>query len=233
MINNLPDEELTKKLEQERGKGRNDYPVRAVWNSILAGIVYQHASIESMRRELRRNAQLREICGFDLLFGERAVPPAYVYTRFCRKLMAHIDEIDSNFARFVKEIRMLLPDLGRFLAIDSKAVHSLAKRQKRDKDGEIQKPDGRCDTDADFGRKDYRRSKEDGTLWQKTVSWFGYKLHLIVVAAYELPVSFSATKASVNDMTEGHKLIDKLAKQLCCQRLYRAACLLLDCPLQG
>ncbi|WP_234702034.1 hypothetical protein [Desulfotomaculum nigrificans] len=32
--NYLPDEELMKKLEQERGKGRNDYPVRPVWNSI-------------------------------------------------------------------------------------------------------------------------------------------------------------------------------------------------------
>jgi len=40
VINNLPDEKLMKKLEQVRGKGRNDYPVRAVWNSILAGIVY-------------------------------------------------------------------------------------------------------------------------------------------------------------------------------------------------
>jgi len=29
-------------------------------NSILAGIVYEHPSIESLRRELSRNAQLRE-----------------------------------------------------------------------------------------------------------------------------------------------------------------------------
>jgi len=213
VINNLPDEKLMKKLEQVRGKGRNDYPVRAVWNSILAGIIYQHASLESLRRELQRNGQLREICGFDLWFGEQAVPPAYVYTRFCRKLMAYIDEVDSIFARLVEEIRILLPDFGRNLAIDSKAVNSLARGQKRDKKGKTQKPDGRRDTDADFGRKDYRGSKKDGTLWQKTVSWFGYKLHLIVDVAYELPVNFSVTKASVNDMNEGHKLINKLAEQ--------------------
>jgi hypothetical protein len=45
VVNHLPDEKLMKKLEQERGKGRHDYPVRVVWNSILAGIVYQHPSL--------------------------------------------------------------------------------------------------------------------------------------------------------------------------------------------
>jgi len=52
------------------------------------------------------------------------------------------------------------------------------------------KPDGRRDTDADFGRKIYRGHKKDGTLWEKAVSWFGYKFHLVVDAHYELPVFF-------------------------------------------
>lgn len=51
VLENLPDEELMVDLERERGRGRDDYPVRALWNSILAGIVYQHPSIESLRRE--------------------------------------------------------------------------------------------------------------------------------------------------------------------------------------
>jgi len=60
----MPDEELMVGLENERAGGRDDYPVRAVWNSVLAGIVYQHPSIESLRRELKRNGQLRQVCGF-------------------------------------------------------------------------------------------------------------------------------------------------------------------------
>ncbi|MBS3874003.1 MAG: transposase [Firmicutes bacterium] len=207
VITALPDEELMKTLERERANGRNEYPIRAVWNSILAGIVYQHPSIESLRRELRRNAQLREICGFDPWRGERAVPPACVYTRFCRKLMVHLDELESIFARLVEDASSLLPDLGRVLAIDSKAIHSLSKRPNDERQ------DGRRDTDADFGRKEYRGRREDGTLWQKTVIWFGYKLHLLVDATYELPVGFSVTKAAVADINEGHKVIDRLANQ--------------------
>ncbi|MFS0645050.1 DDE transposase, partial [Siminovitchia sp. 179-K 8D1 HS] len=30
----MPDEELMRTLEQRRGHGRNDYPVRAMWNSV-------------------------------------------------------------------------------------------------------------------------------------------------------------------------------------------------------
>ena len=48
----MPDEELMRVLYRHRGKGRNDYPVRAMWNSVLAGIVFQHDSVEKLRREL-------------------------------------------------------------------------------------------------------------------------------------------------------------------------------------
>jgi hypothetical protein len=47
VIEYMPDEWLMRKLEDERGKGRDDYPVRAVWNSILAGVVFQHISVSS------------------------------------------------------------------------------------------------------------------------------------------------------------------------------------------
>ncbi|MFW0860583.1 MAG: transposase [Dethiobacter sp.] len=210
VVNYLPDEELMKKLQEERGKGRDDYPIRAVWNSLLAGIVYQHPSVENLRRELRRNAQLREVCGFNLYLGELAIPPAYVYTRFCRNLLLHSKEVDKIFFRLVEGVSALLPDFGRVLAIDSKAINSLSRGPKRNKN---EKPDGRRDADADFGRKTYKGCKKDGTLWSKVISWFGYKLHLVVDAVYELPVNFSVTKASVSDVKEGHKLTERLAEQ--------------------
>jgi len=211
VLRNLPDEELMRKLEQERGNGRDDYPIRAVWNSIIAGIIYQHPSIESLRRELMRNAQLREICGFDPWLAERAVPPSYVYSRFCRKLMDNAGEVEKIFTRLVEEISELLPDFGQILAIDSKAINSLSRGKKQN--GIPSKPDGRRDTDADFGRKTYRGRRKDGTLWEKIISWFGYKLHLLVDARYELPVAFTVTKASASDIKEGHALIDRLVKE--------------------
>jgi hypothetical protein len=57
VLDYMPDEDLMKALEQNRGNGRNDYPVRAMWNSVLAGIVFQHDNVEKLRRELSRKVE--------------------------------------------------------------------------------------------------------------------------------------------------------------------------------
>jgi transposase len=206
LLKYLPDEQLMQSLESHRGKGRDDYPVRAMWNSILAGIVYQHASIESLRRELMRNAQLRQLCGFDLLKGIDAVPSSNAYTNFLKRLIAHMDMIDSVFCELVDRLSELLEGFGQVLAIDSKAMKSRARRVSRS--GSV---DLRGEIDADKGFKTYRGRRCDGSTWETVKSWFGFKLHLIVDAEYELPVAYSVTKASASDLTVGKKMIDDLA----------------------
>ena len=64
---NLPDEKIVMGLEDRRGNGRDEFPVRAMWNATIAGVVFQHESIESLIRELSRNPALLEACGFDIL----------------------------------------------------------------------------------------------------------------------------------------------------------------------
>jgi len=199
----MPDEELMRQLEQERYKGRDDYPVRAMWNSILAGIVFQHETIEKLRRELARNGQLREMCGF---FNK--VPPAWVYTRFLKKILKHTEEVDKIFEKLVKQMRELLPDFGKHLAVDSKAIPSFARRKNGN-----QTTDGRRDTDANYGKKEYRGQNKDGSLWEKIVKWFGYKLHLVVDTTYELPAAYKVTKASASDTREGHALLEQMEEK--------------------
>ena len=206
----LPDEELMRTLEAQRGKGRDDYPVRAVWNSILAGVVFQHPSIESLRRELLRNAQLRQLCGFDPLKpAEDAVPPPWAYTRFLKKLLRHQVLIDRMFEGLVKELAGELEGFGQHLACDSKALRTHARPQGKGKQQE-REPDGRRDTDADFGKKTYLQKPEDGTLWKRVKSWFGYKLHLIVDAEHELPVAYEVTRASRPDNESARRMLDEL-----------------------
>lgn len=77
-------------LENGRGsRGRWGYLIRVIRRGLLAKGVFQHKSIESLRKELSRNAQLRQVCGFGVVVGERAVPLAWVYSRFVNKLMNH------------------------------------------------------------------------------------------------------------------------------------------------
>ena len=47
----LPDQDIIAALQQMRGHGRNDFPVATMWRALLAGVVFQHESIESLLRE--------------------------------------------------------------------------------------------------------------------------------------------------------------------------------------
>ena len=99
--------------------------------------------------------------------------------------MKHQREINELFDCLVKALYKEIFDFGETLAIDGKAIETYAK-PRRNKD---EKPyDGRRDIDADFGVKTYKGKTKDGSLWEKTKSWFGYKLHLIVDAKYELSI---------------------------------------------
>jgi len=207
----LPDEQLMQVLEEERGKGRNDYPVRAVWNSLLAGVVYQHVSVESLRRELLRNGQLRDLCGFDPLLGVSAVPPPSAYTHFLEGLFRHAGLIDAMFDALVESLRGELPGFGRHLAGDGKAIPTHARAPKKDAPRKTR--DGRRDLDADWGKKTTREKREDGTLYKKVTKWFGYKLHLVVDADHELPVAFEVKKASASEFPVIPQQIKKLAKR--------------------
>ncbi len=211
VLKTLPDEPLMRTLERERGKGRNDYPVRAQWNSILAGVVFGHESIESLRRELARNAQLRHLCGFDPLDGTAAVPPPWAYSRFLRSLFGHQEGIDAMFDELVESLRQELDGFGAVLAIDGKAIPTHARGPKKDEAPKT--PDGRRETDADWGAKSYTKKAKDGSLYQKVKHWFGFKLHLVVDATYELPVAYTMTEASEADIEQAPALIERLKKR--------------------
>jgi hypothetical protein len=205
VLDYMPDENLMRVLEEQRDRGRNEYPVRAVWNSVLAGVVYEHVSVESLRRELKRNGQLRQLCGFEVERGAEAVPGSWVYSRFLRTLMNHQEEVEGIFRELVVEVAEELEDFGEYLAVDGKAIRTHARGRKKEKVCETE-PDGRRDVDANWGVKTTRGVKEDGTAWEKVKSWFGYKLHLVVDATYELPVCYRVTAASVPELAVAQEM---------------------------
>ena len=210
LFENIPDEPLMRELETRRGNGRDDYPIRPLWNMILAGIVFQHASVEALRRELQRNAQLRQVCGLNVLKGIAAVPPAYVFSRFFPLLFSCEKHIDQMFEDLVNKLKDLLPDFGNTLAIDGKAIQSHGNTRK---EGADTSADGRRDIDANWSKKVTKGKNKDGSAWSKTKSWFGYKMHLIADATYELPVAYKVTKASDPEQPVGLKLFKDFAQK--------------------
>jgi hypothetical protein len=93
----MPDEQFMRVLEKERGKGRDDYPIRAVWNALLAGIIFQHDSDAKLLRELARNGQSRSLCGFN---GN--VPTPWAFSRCLHKVLKHQSEVEEMFEDLVR-----------------------------------------------------------------------------------------------------------------------------------
>jgi hypothetical protein len=208
VLENLPDEPLVRTLEQERDRGRDRYPVRPMWNALIAGVVFQHPTVEALLRELRRNAQLRQVCGFEVLRGLKAVPNSWAFSRFLANVMRHLPLIEQMYHGLVNQLTELLPDFGARLAMDGKALASFAQGRS-----EKEHPDRRGDSDGEWGIHEYSGTHADGTAWQSVKKWFGYAIHLLVDSQYELPVGFAVRRANASEVVEGHKLLDQLEEQ--------------------
>lgn len=201
----IPDEPLVRTLEARRGHGRDNYPVRPMWNAVLAGIVLQHPSVASLLRELGRNAELRQVCGFDPGKGSAAVPSPWAMSRFLARVVEQRRLIEEMFTALVRTLTTLLPDLGEELAFDGKAVPSFSTGRRRGSTGETSDPE------AAWGTKTYRGTDANGKPWEKLRRWFGYQLHLVVDARHELPLAFEVQPASASEVTRIVPMVEALA----------------------
>jgi hypothetical protein len=182
-----------------RGQGRDDYPVRAMWNAVLAGVVFQHPSLESLIRELGRNAALLQDCGFsplplqkkplsrvvrDELSGRMrveheaaqeaiaAIPGSWNFSRF----LANVIELEETpglvtgmIATLRRQLMDELPDFERHLGYDGKAIDSHSTGRVNRASGETSDPD------ADWGKHETAGvDARTGKPRKKIKSWFGY-----------------------------------------------------------
>ena len=66
-LEHLPYQEFVAQLDSRRGRGRNDYPIQALFWTMIAGVAFGHDSVNSLLRELSRNVQLAQLCSFNPL----------------------------------------------------------------------------------------------------------------------------------------------------------------------
>ena len=207
ILDALPSEKLLITLEQERWTGRKGYSVRGMWAAMIAGLINQCHTLTAVVRLLKRDKETRLICGFskDNLPGEDAL------SRFLRKLVKHTTLFDGFIQDLVNQLRELLPGFGDKLAVDSTDIVAYSNSHRHDP----------SDPDAHWGAKKKGNAKTEGKNEGKgdqkgkskepdVYYWFGYKLHLVVDALYELPLAFTLTPANESDMTQMKPLLQKI-----------------------
>lgn len=194
VLSALPAEGLLSALEKERWTGRKGYSVRGMWSALIAGVLCQATSLADVVRLLKRDKDTRIVCGI----SSDNIPSQDAMGRFLKKLVEHSDLLDKCFSDLVKEARELLPGFGDKLAVDSTDIKAYSNGHRKSP----------SDPDAHWGAKGAGHHRGPGKE-RDMYYWFGYKLHLVVDALYELPVSFEMTPANESDIVHMENLLRK------------------------
>ena len=112
------------------------------------------------------------------------------------------------FDSLVRYMYEHLDGFGEDLMVDGKAIQSFATKLSKQK-----ADDHRGEHDADWCKKTYTVSGKNGETKTKEVKQFGFRLHLITDANYELPVAFTVTKASNSEKTETKKQLEEMKQE--------------------
>lgn len=220
-LEGIEDENLMCMLEKRRGKGRNDYPVRVMWNLVIAMKVFGHQSVSSFIRECRRNAGLRKVCGLiDWKSKKHLVPPERVFSGFLKLLSEYQSDVDNIFVHQVGELYDNILGFGDILAGDGKYLDSYAKKRSE----ESTATDNRTENDAEYSKKEYHYTNVHGKKCVKTETHFGFKAHILCDVNSELPIAFIVTKANFDEK----KAMEQMLVALSTEQKARAKHLLLD-----
>ena len=198
----VPDGELLEGLRQWRGRGRDDYPVRALWGTVLLTILLRHVSVEACLAELRRNEALRRIIGIE---SEEGVPKKWNVSRFLKTLGTepHLTGVRRVFEVMAQKLAIVVPDLGRSLAGDSTGLSARPVTSREGQREDLPVPED--------GRKEY--TDEEGRV-TRVVEWHGYKLHLLADTRHEVSLAYQTTSAKAADATTLPALVEEAERAL-------------------
>jgi len=195
----LDAEKLIAMLERKHSRGRKGHSVRGMWSALVAGVLNRCHSLADVIRLLKRDKDTRMICGF----SKDKIPSEDALGRFLKKLVAHEQLLEDCFEDLVNRLRQLLPGFGEKLVADSTDIKACCNGHRAEP----------SDPYARWGRKggsqEIKRNTAGGKKDKHEYWWFGYKLHLLVDAVYELPVSFFVTPANESDTRQLRVLLDR------------------------
>lgn len=175
--------------------GRPGWSLEALWYAYLASYYWNLPHTNALIRKLEDEPQLRAVCGFgDELPGRRT------FNRFIQRLGGHHDLVAICLADLTDQLRDCLPGFGDVVAIDSTDVPTHSNPNRKSKvTREVSDPE------AKWGVKHSARSPNS----EQTEYFFGYKVHMVADATYDLPIALKVTAGNRNDSPELRAVMDQ------------------------
>lgn len=232
------DEELVKALETERGHGRDDHPVRAMWNLLASALYLRNGRFSEALAELKRNSDLARLLGFEEIGpNSYKVPSDSALSYFHVKLKEESwhKKVRVVFDRTVKALAEENPDFGKHTALDASDVRTHARsprkaneeageqeldeRQPKEKGGETEKEDVKektrsSDPEASWSVKTKTWEDGQGKKRKETKSTYGYKLYAAVDSTIPGVAAIAVETGSTSDQKMALPMIDAAQKNL-------------------
>ena len=208
------DEELVVALEAERGNGRDEYPVRAMWNLVGTAMFLRRARFSELLAELRRNSDLARLLGFEEIGPNRyRLPSSWNVSRLYAKLKEpHYQELlQKVHQETVKLLTVEEPGLGKDTAFDASDVRSHARPARKDPEGK-EKPSS--DPEASWSVKTKRWEDSQGRQREETKSTFGYKLYAAVDTRVPAVLAVETKTGKTSDQEMALPMLERAQKNL-------------------
>jgi transposase len=144
-------------------------------------------SFAALVRTLRNNPYVADACGVN----GAGIPSKFAYSRFMRRLQEKHNEvlIKNIMRKLTRKCYETLPNFGKDVAIDSTDIKAWSNGGKT----------RRSDPDAGWIVK-------GGTNGKRKFVW-GYKLHLLVDVAAEIPIAANVTRGNLADVNQATPLL--------------------------
>lgn len=187
-------------LEATRWTGRPGYPIRTMVGMALAKSMYAIPCWTRVVALVREHAALQAVLGC-----EGNPPSEWACYRFAAKLREHKHLLDACIAAVVEHAMENIDDVGRDIAIDASDLPAYANGQRFASKGGRERADSEfSDPDASWGHRSAVSTRKGG-------GFYGYRLHMAVDTAIDLPLAWTVETAKAHESTTVAPLLDKLA----------------------
>lgn len=238
------DSQLVRALQCERGRGRDDHPVPAMWNLLAVALYLRRVKFSELLGELSRNADLARLLGFkEIGPNQYDLPSDSAMSRLYTKLKAdpYLKLVEDVFKGTVAALAVENPEFGKDTALDASDVrtHAQPPRKARKDEGkegseeaakEISKEEvGKEEVGKEASKEEVKPSSDPEASWsvktkvgsdaqgkpvKKTECTFGYKLYAVVDTQVPAIVAVDVMTGKTSDQNMAIPMIEEAQENL-------------------
>ncbi len=179
-------------------KGCDGYDPVSLFKALLLLYLGESDSERTLAKKLSFDSRAIYLCGFDFY-----KTPSHATFHYFRKRLGEETFFEILHNLIAQAITLKLIS-GSITPVD--ATHIWAYSNKFGK--KLCKCKGKCEHELSYSDKDANWGHKT-----KNYSFFGYKVHLLVDAQSQLPISLTVTPASISDSSQLKPLIDSVVEK--------------------